>query len=57
LYPEKSVRYSFALMMADCWFKNLDELGILTNKREYDALKSDLTNKTLIGEYIGNPRN
>jgi hypothetical protein len=42
--------------MAECWFRLLDQKGILKNKREYDGLKTDLTNKTIIGEYIGNKK-
>ena len=44
-------------MMAECWFRILEEKGITKNKREYESLKNELTNRTIIGEYVGNPDN
>jgi hypothetical protein len=50
LYPLKNIRYSFASLMARCWFTMISEL----KKKDMDSLKADASNRTFIGEYIGN---
>jgi hypothetical protein len=47
----KGERYQFAILIAQTWFHLLRE----KNKNQIDELKKDLSNKTLIGEYCGNP--
>lgn len=41
----KGERYSFALLIADTWFKIIEGL----NKQQKEALKQDLAGKTMIG--------
>ena len=53
LYPKSKTRYNFAIMMAETWFDIINN-GTL-NKREVEELKKELSNRTLVGEYIGNP--
>lgn len=52
LYRKKnSMRYSFATMMAECWFEKLGAL----KKKELEIIKQDFAGRTYVGEYIGNP--
>ena len=51
LYPKSKMRYNFAIMMAYCWFDILKTL----NKREVELLSKELSNRTMVGEYIGHP--
>jgi hypothetical protein len=44
-------RYGFAALMANTWFNLLEG----RSKNELQELKEDLTGKTLVGEYCGNP--
>jgi hypothetical protein len=49
-YPPKMLRYSFASLMAKCWFTMISKLS----KKDMDVLIKDMSNKTFVGEYIGN---
>lgn len=51
LYPEES-RYFIARSIGLCWF------GYLSNMDEtiVNALKEELTNKTMVGDYVGNSK-
>lgn len=52
LYEGKNaMRYSFASLMARCWFTLISEF----KKKDLDNLKQDFTGRTFIGEYIGHP--
>lgn len=44
-------RYGFALLMAQNWFEMLKD----KSKAQINELKEDLTGRTLVGEYCGNP--
>ena len=46
-------RYSFATLIANSWFKKLDEL--VEDGVDIEELKQDIDNKNLIGEYCGHP--
>lgn len=46
---ELASRYSFAVEMAETWFKKLDEMGPKVRKE----LQNALDGQTLVGEYIG----
>jgi tRNA splicing ligase len=46
----KGVRFSFAALMAQCWFNLISVL----KKKELDSLKADMNGRTWVGEYIGN---
>lgn len=46
----KAVRYNFAQLMGYCWFRLISVL----KKKDLEALKADMANKTWVGEYIGN---
>lgn len=51
-YTKKnSMRYSFAVLMARCWFNILASF----KEKDIEALKQDFSHRTFIGEYIGNP--
>jgi len=43
-------RYSFATLIAETWLKIISKEGV-----DVEGLKKDLTGKTLVGEYCGNP--
>jgi len=49
-YREES-RYGFALLIAGKWFEFLDGM----KPERLEELKEDLTNMTLVGEYVGDP--
>ena len=52
LYTRKNaLRYSFAVLMAKCWFQLISEFGA----KDLAAMKKDFANRTFVGEYIGNP--
>jgi hypothetical protein len=44
-------RFEFASLIARCWFSLISEV----KKKELEDLKKDFSNRTLVGEYIGNP--
>lgn len=44
-------RYQFSILIAEAWFRIIDN----KKKEELEALKADLTGRTLVGEYCGNP--
>ena len=52
LYEAKNaMRYSFASLMARCWFTLISEF----KKQALDNLKQDFSGRTFVGEYIGHP--
>ena len=52
LYAKKNgLRYSFASMMAKCWFTLISSF----KRKELENLKTDFSGRTFVGEYIGNP--
>jgi hypothetical protein len=52
LYENKNaMRYSFASLMARCWFNLISEF----KKKDLDNLKSDFSGRTFVGEFIGHP--
>lgn len=46
----KKTRYTFAALMANCWFKLISRIS----KKDIQQLKSEMAHKTWVGEYIGN---
>lgn len=49
-------RYFFAILMAKEWFKILEEMAKQKDgKQLVGHLKTELSGRTLVGEYIGNP--
>ena len=48
---KNTMRYSYAVMFARCWFALISEL----KKKDLENLKQDFANRTYVGEYIGNP--
>ncbi len=50
LYPPRQMRFSFAALMARCWFSLISEF----KKKDLESLKADAANRTFVGEYIGN---
>jgi hypothetical protein len=47
-------RYSFAYVIGHCWFDFLEKLLYSKNENLISDLKNYLSNKTFIGEYVGN---
>jgi hypothetical protein len=45
------MRYSFASLMAKCWFNLISEF----KKKDMDNLKADFNGRTFVGEFIGHP--
>jgi len=48
---KNAMRYSFASLMARCWFTLISEF----KKKDMDNLKQDFSGRTFVGEYIGHP--
>ena len=50
---ESSMRYQFSILIAETWFKKVQEIE--SNGVDIEELKKDLDGKNLIGEYVGDP--
>lgn len=52
--PDRKSRYFFAILIALQWFDILKRIEENQGAASIDNLKSDLMNRTMVGEYIGN---
>ena len=50
---ESTMRYQFSILIAETWFKKVQEIE--SNGVDIEELKKDLDGKNLIGEYVGDP--